>query len=234
MRVKDEFSDWMHKPKTSLKVSIINGDITKVKADVIVNAANHSLLGGGGVDGVIHRAAGPQLLKECKELNGCETGEAKMTKAYNLNAKIIIHTVGPIYEKDDINLLKKCYVNSLRIAEINLYKTIAFPAISTGVYGVPIEESAKIVKEVLDSYKTIDSMEVILVLFSKSDFEAYKKMFWATAHQSQTHFCLMRHFCIIYIAPQHGRSMLRFCIPHSIISAASSHFYIFRPKFITY
>ena len=177
MRVKDEFSDWMHKPKTSLKVSIINGDITKVKADVIVNAANHSLLGGGGVDGVIHRAAGPQLLKECKELNGCETGEAKMTKAYNLNAKIIIHTVGPIYEKDDINLLKKCYVNSLRIAEINLYKTIAFPAISTGVYGVPIEESAKIVKEVLDSYKTIDSMEVILVLFSKSDFEAYKKEF---------------------------------------------------------
>lgn len=167
-----------------VKISIIKGDITEQKVDAIVNAANKSLLGGGGVDGAIHRKAGQGLLEECKKIrkekypNGLPKGEAVATKAYNLdNVKIIIHTVGPIYEKEDIDLLKNCYINSLKIAETNKIKSIAFPAISTGVYGVPIELSAKIVKQVLDDYKSGVIEKVLLVLFDEGDYEVYKRVF---------------------------------------------------------
>lgn len=157
-------------------------DITELQVDAIVNAANSTLLGGGGVDGAIHRKAGLQLFEECKRLRkkypqGLPTGEAVATQAYNLKAKIIIHTVGPIYGKDDISLLKNCYLNSLKLAEQQGSKTIAFPAISTGAYGVPIEESAMLVKEVVQNYKSTILEEILLVLFDKENYTIYKKIF---------------------------------------------------------
>lgn len=164
-------------------IQILKGDITKFPIDTIVNAANSSLLGGGGVDGAIHRGAGPELLEECKQIrktklpNGLPTGEAVITKAYNLPAKYVIHTVGPVYNRDDINLLKDCYINSLKLAEQNNCSSINFPAISTGVYGVPIEVSAKIAKEVLSEFKSDIIQEIGLVLFSDDDYSVYKKCF---------------------------------------------------------
>lgn len=166
-----------------MKLSIIQADITKIKADAIVNSANKSLMGGGGVDGAIHKASGPELLKECirirteKYPKGLPKGEAVKTEAYNLPSKIIIHTVGPKNYFEDISLLKNCYINSLKIAEENNCKSIAFPSISTGVHGVPVEKAVVIIKEVLQRYKTNIIKEVMLVLFSKEDFEIYDKTF---------------------------------------------------------
>ena len=163
-------------------IKIIKGDITKIKAEAIVNAANSTLLGGGGVDGAIHRAAGPELLKECRTLGGCKTGEAKITKGYNLPAKFVIHTVGPVWQggnTGEAELLKKCYQNSLRLAQKHKIKSIAFPAISTGVYGYSFEQASKIairtVKNFIDeNLEAFD--EVIFVLFFEEDFSAFKKL----------------------------------------------------------
>ncbi len=169
------------------KIKLYQGDITTISLDAIVNAANSSLLGGGGVDGAIHRAAGPKLLEECRTLNGCKTGEAKITKGYNLEAKFVIHTVGPIWHGgnyDEENLLANCYKNSLQLAVEHGIKTIAFPSISTGIYHFPIEKASAIaVREVLSFLKnesTID--EVLFVCFSKSDLEVYKRSL-ETVHQ---------------------------------------------------
>ena len=156
------------------------GDITKLKVDAIVNAANSSLLGGGGVDGCIHRAAGPKLLEECRTLNGCRTGEAKITGGYNLPAKHVIHTVGPIYSgsMSDPEDLRNCYWNSLEVARANDLHSIAFPGISTGVYGYPKKEAAKIalltVKEWLDANSGYE-IEVTFVNFSEEDYLIYQK-----------------------------------------------------------
>ena len=166
-----------------MKISIIQGDITKVKADAIVNAANSHLVKGGGVDNAMHMAAGPDLQKELNEIKrirfpkGLPIGEAIKTKAYDIPAKILIHTVGPRFYKDDIDLLKNCYINSLKLAEENLCKSIAFPAISTGAYGVPIEKSAQIVKDVLSNYKSDIIEGIILVLLDEQDFKAYNDLF---------------------------------------------------------
>lgn len=163
------------------RIEIIKGDITKQKVDAIVNAANTSLLGGGGVDGAIHRTAGPKLLEECKTLGGCPTGEAKKTAGYNLPAKFVIHTVGPIWrggKSNEDNLLANCYINSLELAVKNNTKTIAFPAISTGVYRFPLERATKIaiseVRKFLDKNKTIE--KVIFVCFDDAIYKTYENL----------------------------------------------------------
>lgn len=163
------------------KIKRYQGDITKLEVEAIVNAANKSLLGGGGVDGAIHRAAGPQLLYECKTLNGCETGEAKITRGYNLPAKYVIHTVGPVWNGGKYNedqLLKNCYTNSLILAKENNIESIAFPSISTGVYHFPIERAAKIAVETVKNFckKHEEIDEVIFCAFSQSDYEIYKEI----------------------------------------------------------
>jgi O-acetyl-ADP-ribose deacetylase (regulator of RNase III) len=160
------------------RISIISGDITRIRADAIVNAANNSLLGGGGVDGAIHRAAGPELLEECRRLNGCKTGEAKLTKGYGLPAKYVIHTVGPVWRggsEGEDGLLASCYRNCLKLAAENGIRTIAFPSVSTGAYGFPVKRAAKIaVAETARFLKTDSSLEkVLMVCFDKATTEAY-------------------------------------------------------------
>ncbi len=158
-------------------IEVNKGDITQLKVDAIVNAANSSLLGGGGVDGAIHRTAGPELLTECKTIGGCPTGEARITKGYNLFAKYVIHTVGPIYKKgaDNSRLLTLCYKNSLDLASKYNITSIAFPAISCGVYGYPIYEAVKIAVDTsIDFLKTDKILQkIIFILFSSSDHKVY-------------------------------------------------------------
>ncbi len=163
------------------KIDLIKGDITTIDADAIVNAANTSLLGGGGVDGAIHAAAGPQLLEECRSLGGCKTGEAKMTKGYRLRAGHIIHTVGPVWRGgsgDEPGLLASCYRSCLEIAERNTIRSIAFPGISTGVYGFPKEKAAEIAVKVTREFLERNNFpeRVIFVAFSDADYEIYRKL----------------------------------------------------------
>jgi len=163
------------------KIEIHKGDITKLSVDAIVNAANTSLLGGGGVDGAIHRAAGPELLEYNKKLGGCPTGEAKISPGFNLPAKHVISTVGPVWNggnRNEDELLANCYRNSLRIAFENNIKTIAFPSISTGVYRFPVERASKIaVKEVKDFLDKNPSIEkVIFVCFDDKTYDVYKNI----------------------------------------------------------
>ena len=160
------------------KIEIQQGDITQLDVDAIVNAANTKLLGGGGVDGAIHRAAGPQLLEECRTIGGCPTGEARITGGYNLAARHVIHTVGPVYSgtPKDSQLLTSCYLNSLKLAVENNLATIAFPAISCGVYGYPIEDACKIAVDTSAAFlKDNPSLEkIIFIQFSPKDYAVYE------------------------------------------------------------
>ena len=163
-------------------ITIVMGDITELDTDVIVNAANESLLGGGGVDGAIHRAAGPELLEECRKLNGCPTGEAKLTEAYRLPAKYVIHTVGPIWaggNSGEPDLLASCYRNSLNLAKDNGLKSIAFPSISTGVYGYPFAEACEIAITEIQEFlnESGAQIRVILVTHSQNDFDTYRSIY---------------------------------------------------------
>ena len=163
------------------RVELIKGDITSLEVDAIVNAANSSLLGGGGVDGAIHKAAGPELCKECEELKGCATGEAKITRGYRLKARHVIHTVGPVWRGgycDEHEALASCYQSSLALAKKNKIKTIAFPGISTGVYGFPkdlaaliaVNESGRFLK------KNTYPEKVIFVAYDEESYETYRKL----------------------------------------------------------
>ena len=163
------------------KIELLQGDITTLKVDTIVNAANNSLLGGGGVDGAIHRAAGKGLLEECKTLNGCDTGYAKLTSGYNLLAKFIIHTVGPVWHggtRNEDALLENCYSESIRIADELKLKTIAFPNISTGIYGFPKNRAAEIaIYAVKKALKITNNIEkVIFVTFDDENYRIYKEL----------------------------------------------------------
>ena len=162
------------------RIELHKGDITKFDTDAIVNAANQSLLGGGGVDGAIHRAAGPELLEECKSLNGCEVGEAKITQGYNLKARFVIHTVGPVWrggEEGEGEKLANCYKNSLNLAKENEIQRITFPAISTGAYGYPIEEAARIAVREAAKFLSENNLpeKILFTTFSQHDLDMYKE-----------------------------------------------------------
>ncbi len=162
-------------------IEAIQGDITQQRVDAVVNAANTTLLGGGGVDGAIHRAAGPELLEECRALGGCPTGEARITKGYRLPAKYVIHTVGPVWSggrRGEPELLRNCYVNSLRLANEQGIKSVAFPSISTGAYRYPIEQAARIAMEtVREELNKPGSVELVrFVCFSAGDLAVYQKL----------------------------------------------------------
>lgn len=161
-----------------MQIQVIEGDITKLEVDAIVNAANCSLLGGGGVDGAIHRAAGPELLKACRELHGCLTGEAKITPGFRLKAKYVIHTPGPVWHggKEEEPLLMSCYTNSLKLAMEHQCRSIAFPCISTGVYGYPKREAAIIAITAIRKWQGMYPENVIFCCFSAADAELYRSL----------------------------------------------------------
>jgi O-acetyl-ADP-ribose deacetylase (regulator of RNase III) len=173
------------------RIEIIMGDITGVADDAIVNAANTSLLGGGGVDGAIHRAAGPELLEECRALNGCPTGQARITKGYKLKATYVIHTVGPVWQggmSGEPELLAGCYRNSLRLAAETGLKTVAFPSISTGVFRYPVDKAAMIALQEIVNFLKKDTTvrKVSIVCFDSNTYSVYNRLFSLMAGDSNT------------------------------------------------
>jgi len=171
----------MSKIDLKSRVELVQGDITRQHVDAIVNAANNSLLGGGGVDGAIHRAAGPRLIEECRTLQGCETGSAKQTKGYNLPASWVIHTVGPVWcggDHEEDRLLADCYRNCLKTAQENGIRTIAFPSISTGAYGFPVDRASRIAIAEIEKHLAQNALpeKIIIVCFDASTYQIYSNL----------------------------------------------------------
>ena len=165
--------------QSRMNISVERSDIITLAVDVIVNAANRSLLGGGGVDGSIHRAAGPELLAACKDLNGCETGQAKITRGFKLPSKFVIHTVGPVWtggEKNEASLLSSCYTRSLSLACDHELATIAFPAISTGAYGYPLMKATQIAVESVTNWQSVYPKNVIFCCFDNQTLNIYEEI----------------------------------------------------------
>ena len=165
--------------QSRINISVERSDITTLAVDVIVNAANRSLLGGGGVDGSIHRAAGPELLAACKALKGCETGQAKITRGFKLPSKFVIHTVGPVWtggEKNEASLLSSCYTRSLSLACDHELATIAFPAISTGAYGYPLMKATQIAVESVTNWQSVYPKNVIFCCFDNQTLNIYEEI----------------------------------------------------------
>ena len=174
-----------------MEIEIITGDITKLSVDAIVNAANERLLGGGGVDGAIHRAAGPDLLEECRSIGGCPTGEAVLTAGYRLAAKHVIHTVGPVWRggaQGEPALLRSCYRNCMRLAEDHDLASIAFPAISTGVYGYPLRPATEIAVSEVRGAGCQASLRVIFACFDQATAEVYNEVLRESRSDSRTEF----------------------------------------------
>ena len=171
-----------------MNIELWTGDITKLQVDAIVNAANERLLGGGGVDGAIHRAAGPDLLKECRAIGGCPTGEAVITEGYQLPAKYVIHTVGPVWHggsRNEPSLLRACYRNCMALAESRELESIAFPAISTGVYGYPLREAAEIAISEVRAFSTKAVRRVVYVCFDEAGTAVYAEVLGADTRQQK-------------------------------------------------
>ena len=164
-----------------ITLHLIQGDITTLAVDAIVNAANHTLLGGGGVDGAIHRAAGPQLQAECRTLGGCRTGQAKITAGYNLPCKYVIHTVGPVWcggTRNEADALHRCYLNALKLADLHACQSVAFPCISTGAYGFPNEQAAEIaLRAIAETSPTLKQVKnITLICFLEKDKKIYNNL----------------------------------------------------------